>query len=154
LELTDEQTTQIDSIIAEHQEATKKYADEHGKAMRELRERMRQAVQSGEKPEGLREELKAIQTKAPKFDDAQKQIWELLNPEQQAALKVKLEELRKKLGANQPGRGEAKDRARGGSMPSSPERERYERQRAGKSGGAPGTRGSGPQGGSEGKPPQ
>ena len=144
LELNEEQTTQLDSIVAEFQEASRKYTSEHIKAMQDLRARMREAVQNGEKPEGLREELKAIQAQAPKFEDTQKQIWELLTPDQREQLKTKLEELREKMSerargpqdrSQQAGRSDMSDRSKGREG-SAGGRVRSERQRAPKSGGS------------------
>ena len=162
LELSEEQTTQLDAIVAEHQEAMKTYAHEHGKALQDLRKRMREAVQKGEKPESAREELKALQQAAPKFDTVQKRVWEILTAEQQEQLKVKLEQLRAQMAQRQgergagrgrdsaPGRGEMGDRSKGGDRPSSPQREQYERQR----GGRPGSAASPPGRGQESQPTQ
>lgn len=113
LGLSQEQQEKARAAVAEFQEATREFQNEHGDAMRQLVSEMREARQNGtEPPKEARDQMRQFEEARPKPDVYKERIWALLNEQQQNQMKEKLEAMRKEMMEK---RGDRKDGRRPGA---------------------------------------
>lgn len=117
LELTEVQRTESESQLKTYQALNATFDQQHRMKMRELQQEIRQSRDSNDTiaNASMKQELQRLQAERPKFELVQEDLWALLTPKQQEALKDALaapppvqgmgeEGSRGRSGAGRPGR--------------------------------------------------
>ena len=87
-----------DTIQKEFEAKVQAWQKENGEKMRELAEQARGGAEGGGKPDkAAMDQLKQLNESRPKIEEAHKQMFALLSPEQQEAFKKKLAETEKRM---------------------------------------------------------
>lgn len=113
LNISTEQQSQVDAIMAEFHAEQQSYREQYGKELEALMAQVREARQNQQEvPVETRKEFQKLRESAPKFEDYQQRIWETLDTNQRELLtkniEVALEQMRER---NAPrGRGEGQPR--------------------------------------------
>lgn len=97
LDLTAAQRREVQRVLLPLQRQQREWARTHGKALRELMTAIREARENGTIDPKMIEQRDAFRASAPKTDEAQRAIWDLLTEDQQAQMQVHLKELREQM---------------------------------------------------------
>ena len=98
LDLDSEQQREVRTIIERFREAQRRFRVNHGRPLRELRRKARAVRQEGEPlPVELRRQIRDLQSKAPKPQTYQQQVWDLLTVPQQERMRALLTAVRKEM---------------------------------------------------------
>lgn len=98
-----------DTIQKEFEAKVQAWQKENGEKMRELAEQVRGMGEGGAKPDkAAMDQMKQLNESRPKVEEAHRQIFALLSPEQQEGFKKKLAENEKKMREQMGRRGEGK----------------------------------------------
>ncbi|MDP7008757.1 MAG: hypothetical protein QGI78_04210 [Phycisphaerales bacterium] len=102
LELSEEQQTNVQTLMRELRVAQEAFQKEYGKEIRELKKKSKEAKQAGDDiPDDVGTRTRALMALAPDQAVYQARAWKLLTEEQQASFQEKyqaaLEELKKRL---------------------------------------------------------
>ncbi len=115
LDLGPEQQHEVRAIIERFREAQRRFQVNHGRPLRELRRKARAARQEGEPlPVELRRQIRDLQSKAPKPQTYQQQVWDLLTVPQQERMRELLTVVRREM---------AERRAKESATPRDPRRD-------------------------------
>ncbi len=96
LDLDSEQQHEVRTIVERFRAAQRRFQVNHGRPLRELRRKARAARQEGEPlPVELRRQIRDLQSKAPKPQTYQQQVWDLLTVPQQERMRELLTAVRK-----------------------------------------------------------
>ncbi|MHC4947861.1 MAG: hypothetical protein ACYTG1_06325 [Planctomycetota bacterium] len=98
MDLDEDQRVEIRAIATEFGRSARRFQRKHGEEARRLRGEVRQAREQARAvpPETLAR-LREIQAKAPKPEAARQRIWELLDDDQRARLRARLDEARRRM---------------------------------------------------------
>ena len=112
LELTAEQRSVAESQLSSYQQLNAEFDRAHRERVRKLQQEIRESRDSNDTiaNASARQELERLQAKQPKFAMVQEELWSMLTPEQQEALKDALA-----TAAAQPGMGGEGSRGRSGA---------------------------------------
>ncbi len=98
LDLDSEQQREVRTIIEQFRAAQRRFQVNHGRPLRELRRKAREARQEGKPlPVELRRQIREFQSKAPKPETYQQQVWDLLTAPQQERLRELLTVVRREM---------------------------------------------------------
>jgi len=98
LNLTEEQTAEINAIEQEVRQAMLEFRRTYGEELREFERLRREAAESGKRPtEEMQRRYAEINKLAPSPVEAQEKVWALLTEEQQTEMSARLEELRQRM---------------------------------------------------------
>ncbi|HWB18706.1 MAG TPA: hypothetical protein VG711_00275 [Phycisphaerales bacterium] len=90
IDLAPEQDSAIKSVIQDWNTARNDWFAAHNDELKSLRDRYNASRESGKPDRSLADKLQALQSSAPKLEDYQQKIWDDLTPDQQSALREKL----------------------------------------------------------------
>lgn len=97
LELSDEQSADVKNIASEYQDALRTFRKDHAEELSQLQARMRESRASGNFDPKLRDAYRQVQDQAPAAEPFQDRIYKLLDEQQQADLRERLETLRTEI---------------------------------------------------------
>jgi hypothetical protein len=97
LDLTAAQRRDVQRIIQPLQRRQREWARTHGKELRELMAAIRAARENGTFDPTLIEQRDTLRSSAPKTDEAQQAIWDLLTKDQQTDMQERLQALRDQM---------------------------------------------------------
>jgi hypothetical protein len=96
--LTPEQLGQAEKIQKEFEGKMKAWQEANAEQLKSLREQVEGAMQGGGRPDpAVMQAMQKLNESRPKIEEGQKQMFALLNPEQQEAFKKKLSETEAKM---------------------------------------------------------
>jgi Spy/CpxP family protein refolding chaperone len=120
--LTPEQLGQAEKIQKEFEGKMKAWQEANAEQLKSLREQVEGAMQGGGRPDpAVMQAMQKLNESRPKIEEGQKQMFALLNPEQQEAFKKKLAEteakMKERAGKGGPGGKGGKGGKPGGPPP-------------------------------------
>lgn len=105
IELTPEQSEKARAIQSEFEESRKSFEKEFGAQRRELEAKAREMGDESAGGKEIRQQMKAMQEKAPKPEPFQRRLFALLDDTQQEAMRGRLAEMEKRAAQEQEKRG-------------------------------------------------